>query len=83
MASPLVAVGGYGRGQLYPHSDVDVMLLLHGEPTAGVGERIEQFLLTLWDIGPRGRARRAHVDDCMREMAGGRRRSARACSSTA
>ena len=45
-----VAVGGYGRGQLYPHSDVDVLVLLPSgiAPPAGA---IEHFFATLWDIG--------------------------------
>ena len=47
----LVAVGGYGRGQLFPHSDVDVMLLLPHPASEDAGERIEQFLLALWDVG--------------------------------
>ena len=68
----LVAVGGYGRGQLFPHSDVDVMVLLpgkDGEPGAS-GDAIERLLRTLWDIGLElGHAVRT-LDDCEREMAG-------------
>lgn len=45
-----VAVGGYGRGQLYPHSDVDVLVLLpDGAVTPAAA--IERFFATLWDIG--------------------------------
>src|SRR6266849_1186062 len=45
----LVAVGGYGRGALYPHSDVDVLVLL---PDARVPEAsIERFVGALWDCG--------------------------------
>ncbi|MCW9024386.1 MAG: [protein-PII] uridylyltransferase [Gammaproteobacteria bacterium] len=46
----LVAVGGYGRGELHPASDIDVLLLLRDEDTA-YKEAIESFLLFLWDIG--------------------------------
>src|ERR1700724_582919 len=50
----LIALGGYGRGELNPSSDVDVMLL-HGG-TAGrisyyIEEMAEQILYLLWDIG--------------------------------
>ncbi len=45
-----VAVGGYGRGQLYPHSDVDVLVLLpDGMVTPAAA--IERFFAALWDIG--------------------------------
>jgi [protein-PII] uridylyltransferase len=47
----LVAVGGYGRGELHPGSDVDLMILLGGEDRQQVAPALEQFLMFLWDIG--------------------------------
>ena len=47
----LVAVGGYGRGELHPHSDIDLLLLLQTPHPAGADEAISQFLTFLWDIG--------------------------------
>jgi [protein-PII] uridylyltransferase len=47
----LVAVGGYGRGELHPASDIDVMVLA---PQSGANpwrERLEMFFTFLWDIG--------------------------------
>lgn len=46
----LVAVGGYGRGELHPHSDVDILILL-GDDCQGCHEQLESFLTLLWDIG--------------------------------
>ena len=46
----LVAVGGYGRGELHPHSDVDILILL-GDETEAIRETLEAFLTLLWDIG--------------------------------
>ena len=46
----LVAVGGYGRGELHPHSDVDILILL-GEDCTGAESQLEKFLTLLWDIG--------------------------------
>src|SRR5206468_11085137 len=50
----LIALGGYGRGELNPFSDVDVMLL-HGDAAGKVSpyieEMAEQILYLLWDIG--------------------------------
>ena len=47
----LVAVGGYGRGELYPHSDVDLLLLLKREEHDRVQPFAEAFLQFLWDMG--------------------------------
>ena len=50
-ATALVAVGGYGRGQLFPHSDVDLLILLPEAADRACTEAIERFLASLWDIG--------------------------------
>jgi [protein-PII] uridylyltransferase len=65
----LLAVGGYGRGQLFPHSDVDVLILL---PATGAAPAwaIERLFAALWDIGIElGHAVRT-VAECESEMAG-------------
>ncbi len=47
----LVATGGYGRGELYPSSDIDLLVLLAGEPSEAEREPLERLIGTLWDIG--------------------------------
>src|SRR5579859_2526329 len=47
----LVAVGGYGRGELHPCSDVDVLLLAPDSPPAAAGAAVEKLVAFLWDIG--------------------------------
>ncbi|OOG27236.1 [protein-PII] uridylyltransferase [Thioalkalivibrio denitrificans] len=63
----LVAVGGYGRGELHPGSDVDLMLLHGAGFSDEAGERIGQFLTFLWDIGLEVGHSVRGLDDCMRE----------------
>lgn len=46
----LIAVGGYGRGELHPKSDIDVLLLFDSEQPEAHQEAIEQFLTLLWDL---------------------------------
>jgi len=64
----VLAVGGYGRGQLFPHSDVDVLVLLRDGGTDPAS--IERFLATLWDIGLEASHAVRTVDECVAEMAG-------------
>jgi len=47
----LVAVGGYGRGELHPCSDVDLLILLTDAQKDGAEEPMSRFLALLWDIG--------------------------------
>ena len=50
-SAALVATGGYGRGELYPCSDIDLLVLLAHEPEAAEREALERLIGTLWDIG--------------------------------
>jgi [protein-PII] uridylyltransferase len=63
-----VAVGGYGRAQLYPHSDVDVLVLLPSGAAAPAGA-IEHFFATLWDIGVELSHAVRTIEECEVEMA--------------
>jgi [protein-PII] uridylyltransferase len=47
----LLAVGGYGRGELHPGSDIDVMILLPESITAASEESLSGFVTCLWDVG--------------------------------
>jgi len=47
----LLAVGGYGRGELHPYSDIDLLVLLDTSISDQPPESLSQFLTQLWDIG--------------------------------
>ncbi len=49
-AASLIAVGGYGRGELHPASDVDVLILTSDDPQS-LADYIEPLVMFLWDIG--------------------------------
>ncbi len=63
----VVAVGGYGRGELAPKSDIDLLFLLPYKQTPR-GEQIVEFMLyMLWDLGLQvGHATRS-IDECLRQ----------------
>jgi [protein-PII] uridylyltransferase len=72
----LVAVGGYGRGELFPYSDVDVLVLLpEGSPQAEAGPdktlsaAIEAFVTACWDVGLEVGSSVRTVQDCVAEAA--------------
>ena len=66
----LVAVGGYGRGELHPHSDVDILLLLPPRLSDNGKSVLSAFVTVLWDVGLEiGHSART-VKECVKEAAG-------------
>ena len=67
----LAAVGGYGRGELFPYSDVDVLVLLSDdialEHDADLKARIEGFIGSCWDAGLEIGSSVRSVADCLNE----------------
>ncbi|WP_367065514.1 [protein-PII] uridylyltransferase [Oryzisolibacter sp. LB2S] len=68
----LVAVGGYGRAELFPHSDVDVLLLLPDGTLAteeATRQPIEAFIGSCWDAGLSIGSSVRTVSECLSESA--------------
>ncbi|MGB4467952.1 MAG: [protein-PII] uridylyltransferase [Azovibrio sp.] len=65
----LVAVGGYGRAELYPGSDVDLLILLPADPDGPLTDRLEQLVGLFWDIGLEVGHSVRTIPDCVREAA--------------
>ncbi|WP_425915896.1 [protein-PII] uridylyltransferase [Pseudomonas sp. GWSMS-1] len=63
----LLAVGGYGRGELHPFSDIDLLILLDNADHETFREPIERFLTLLWDIGLEVGQSVRSVDECAEE----------------
>ncbi len=62
-----VAVGGYGRMELFPKSDIDLLILLPQHPDIDLQQRLQTLIGVLWDIGLEiGHSIRT-VGDCMAE----------------
>ena len=73
MPFALVAVGGFGRGELFPYSDLDVLVLMPDEesPEADpvLKARIEGFIGSCWDAGLEIGSSVRTVSDCLKESA--------------
>jgi [protein-PII] uridylyltransferase len=69
----LVAVGGFGRAELFPHSDVDVLVLLpagqtpEGDPI--LQAQLERFIGSCWDTGLEIGSSVRSLDECLAESA--------------
>lgn len=63
----LIAVGGYGRGELHPSSDIDLMVLLHQPANDEIKNFLETFIRFLWDTGMEVGHSARTLKDCARE----------------
>ncbi len=61
----LCAVGGFGRRELFPHSDIDIIILLDSNNTAPYQESLSNLFTFLWDIGLKPGHSVRTVDDCI------------------
>ncbi|MCH7628188.1 MAG: bifunctional uridylyltransferase/uridylyl-removing protein, partial [Proteobacteria bacterium] len=62
----ILAVGGYGRGEMAPHSDVDIAFVTPTKPTSWCEQVIEAMLYFLWDLGLKVGHSSRSLDDLVR-----------------
>jgi [protein-PII] uridylyltransferase len=63
----VVAVGGYGRGELAPYSDIDLLFLLPYKPTPHTEQVVEYMLYTFWDLGLKVGQSTRSVEETLRQ----------------
>ncbi len=66
----LIAVGGYGRGEMAPHSDVDIGFITPWKQTGWSEQVIESMLYSLWDMGLKVGHSSRSLDEMVREARG-------------
>ncbi len=68
----LLAVGGFGRGELFPYSDVDVLILLPDAASESTQQAAERFVAACWDtgieIGPSVRTVQACIEEAAQDV---------------
>ncbi|MBB3982362.1 [protein-PII] uridylyltransferase [Sphingobium fontiphilum] len=62
----LIAVGGYGRGEMAPYSDIDIGFITPWKPTGWTEQVIESMLYSLWDLGLKVGHSSRSIDETMR-----------------
>jgi [protein-PII] uridylyltransferase len=63
--SVVVALGGYGRGELHPSSDIDLMVVYDGELSPFVQRLTQELLYSMWDLGLQVGHSLRSLDDCV------------------
>jgi [protein-PII] uridylyltransferase len=61
----LMAVGGYGRAELAPHSDIDLLLLHSSSKKEDLPPLVEKILYPLWDLGLDVSCSSRSINECM------------------
>lgn len=64
-SAALIAVGGYGRGELYPYSDIDVLVALDTTPDSNLEESLQELISQFWDIGLAVAHSVRTIDECI------------------
>ncbi len=62
----LMAVGGYGRAELAPYSDIDLLLLYSSSKRSDLSPLAEQILYPLWDLGLDVSCSSRSIDECLK-----------------
>ena len=69
----LIAVGGFGRAELFPYSDVDILVLISDDLTdtqlSEINPRIESFITRCWDLGLEIGSSVRTTQECLQEAA--------------
>ena len=63
----LAAVGGYGRGELHPASDIDLLIIVSEQPGPELEQSLVEFIGLLWDIGLQVGQSVRTPDECISE----------------
>ena len=63
----IIAVGGYGREELYPKSDTDLLILIEQKKKQSLKRSIKSFLAFLWDIGIEVSHSTRTLNECLKE----------------
>lgn len=63
----LIAAGGYGRRELHPHSDIDIVVLLDTKNRSTYRNALESFFTFLWDIGLKPGHSVCTIDECVEQ----------------